>query len=296
MGVGRNMESEKWNAIGPDFSAVPPHPFVMPRAFVAGVEFPDNTQPGWWFAFCRHQILLNQTGQIPLLSGLNEIGLSPVRTQFLGTLAGKPCYSAELAKEIEIPEGLRVEGLRSQYTRLDDDLFALAGRAYQIMEWDRTHQYCGHCATEMMNTGNDRAKRCPNCGLRQYPRLSPAIIVLISRGNELLLARAPRFREGLYSVLAGFVEPGESLEETVAREVYEEVGIAIKDIRYFGSQPWPFPNSLMIGFTASYAGGEIVIDGKEIEAANWFTKENLPPVPGPLSIARQLIEWFVAEC
>ncbi|MEM8810916.1 MAG: NAD(+) diphosphatase [Cyanobacteria bacterium P01_G01_bin.38] len=277
----------------PDFSAVPPHPFVMPREFVAGVEPPDDALSGWWFAFSGHRILLDQTGAVPLLSGLKEIGLSPVRTQFLGTLAGQPCYSAELAKEIKVPEGMGLEGLRSQYTLLDDAFFALAGRAYQIMEWDRTHQYCGHCAMAMVDGVSDRAKRCPKCGLRQYPRLSPAIIVLISRGDELLLARAPRFREGMYSVLAGFVEPGESLEETVAREVYEEVGIAVKDIRYFGSQPWPFPNSLMIGFTASYASGEIAIDGKEIEAADWFTKDNLPPVPGKLSIARQLIDSFV---
>ncbi|MEM9905489.1 MAG: NAD(+) diphosphatase [Cyanobacteria bacterium P01_D01_bin.44] len=279
----------------PDLLAVPSHPFMRPKDFLAGVEPPVDALLGWWFAFSGHQILLDKTGAVPWLSGLKEIGLSPVRIQFLGTLAGKPCYSAELTKEVEVPEGMGLEGLRSQYTLLDDAFFALAGRAYQIMEWDRTHQYCGHCATEMINTGKDRAKHCPNCGLRQYPRLSPAIIVLISRGDELLLARAPRFREGMYSVLAGFVEPGESLEETVAREVYEEVGIAIKDIRYFGSQPWPFPNSLMIGFTASYAGGEIVIDGEEIEAAAWFTKENLPPVPGKLSIARQLIDWFVSK-
>ncbi|MGA7936486.1 MAG: NAD(+) diphosphatase [Kovacikia sp.] len=127
-----------------------------------------------------------------------------------------------------------------------------------------------------------------------YPRLSPAVIVLISRGEELLLARAPRFPAGMYSILAGFVEPGESLEETVIREVREEVGIEITDIRYFGSQPWPFPNSLMIGFTATYAGGEIVIEPEELSEAAWFNKHALPPIPPKLSIARKLIDWFVS--
>ena len=178
---------------------------------------------------------------------------------------------------------------------LDDDLFALSGRAVQIKEWDRTHQYCGYCATLMTQIVGDRAKRCPNCGLVNYPRLSPAIIVLISRGEDILLARSPRFPSLMFSVLAGFVEPGESLEETLIREVREEVGIEVKDIRYFGSQPWAFPNSLMIGFTAVYAGGEITIEPAEIAEAAWFHKHDLPNIPPKLSIARRLIDWFVEE-
>ncbi len=141
----------------------------------------------------------------------------------------------------------------------------------------------------------DRAKRCPNCGLVNYPRLSPAIIVLISRGEDILLARSPRFPSLMFSVLAGFVEPGESLEETLIREVREEVGIEVKDIRYFGSQPWAFPNSLMIGFTAVYAGGEITIEPAEIAEAAWFHKHDLPNIPPKLSIARRLIDRFVEE-
>ncbi|MEO0771469.1 MAG: NAD(+) diphosphatase, partial [Cyanobacteria bacterium J06649_4] len=216
-------------------------------------------------------------------------------SQFLGYLDGVPCVAVALPKSAAIPAGLSLENLRSLYGALPDDLFAIAARAVQIMEWDRTHQYCGHCATPMTQLPNERVKRCPACHHRQYPQLSPAVIMLIHKGNEILLARAPRFRQGMYSVLAGFVEPGESLEETVAREVREEVGIEIKNIRYFGSQPWPFPKSLMLGFVAEYAGGELTPDEAEIEAAAWFTKENLPPVPGPLSIARKLIDWFVAQ-
>ncbi len=146
----------------------------------------------------------------------------------------------------------------------------------------------------MTQLPTERAKRCPKCGLVNYPRLSPAVIVLISRGDELLLARAHRFPTGMYSILAGFVEPGESLEETVVREVREEVGIEVKDIRYFGSQPWPFPNSLMIGFTATYAGGDIVLEPEELVDAAWFNKHNLPQIPPKISIARKLIDWFVS--
>ncbi|MEM9266345.1 MAG: NAD(+) diphosphatase [Cyanobacteria bacterium P01_F01_bin.13] len=286
------------------------NPFAMPSDFIVGVDprmAPEG--PGWWFGFCGSRILVQTTeefgeqrepnGQgensIPYGESLEELGIEPVRSQYLGTLANRPCYATELPKELELPSGLELRPLRGLHGQLGDTLFAIAGRAVQLVEWDRTHQYCGSCATPMTQSLHERVKHCPQCGLRQYPRLSPAVIMLVSRGSEVLLARAPRFREGMYSVLAGFVETGESLEETVVREVREEVGIEIQDIQYFGSQPWPFPNSLMIGFTARYASGDIVIDPKEIEAAAWFTKDSLPPVPGKLSIARKLIDWFITE-
>lgn len=269
------------------------NPFALPADFQAAAD--PATAPGgpaWWFGFYRSQLLLDGQGQVPQLETLETLALSPVRTQYLGRLAGRACYGAELA---EPPPGLTLAPLRSLYGQLDETLFALAGQAVQLMEWDRTHQYCGSCGTPMEQPLRERVKQCPRCQLRQYPRLSPAIIVLVSRGDEVLLARAPRFRPGMYSVLAGFVEPGESLEETVMREVREEVGIEIGNIRYFGSQPWPFPNSLMVGFTATYASGALNIDPVEIEAADWFKPDRLPPVPGPLSIARKLIDAFVAE-
>jgi NAD+ diphosphatase len=187
------------------------------------------------------------------------------------------------------------EGLRQVYGRLDEDLFWVAARAVQIVEWDRTHQVCGRCGVPLRTRTAERAKECPQCSLLHFPRLAPAIIVLVERGDELLLARSRHFMPGMYSVLAGFVEPGESLEEAVVREVKEEAGIEIKDIKYFGSQPWPFPHSLMIGFTATYAGGEISLDDKEIEDAGWFNVENLPRIPGKISIARKLIDGFLAK-
>lgn len=269
----------------------------MPRTFIPDIAPPTiRSEPAWWFAFVGNQLLVRREGalsQIPNLISLSEIGLIPVRTQFLGTLDDRLCYSAELPKDAVIPSGMTLQGLRELYGTLDEDLFVLSGRAIQIVEWDRTHQYCGYCASPTTQLPHERAKRCPNCGLVNYPRLSPAIIVLVSRGEELLLARAHRFPAGMYSILAGFVEPGESLEETVVREVREEVGIEVKDIRYFGSQPWPFPNSLMIGFTATYAGGEIAIEPQELVDAAWFNKHNLPQLPSKLSIARKLIDWFI---
>ena len=270
----------------------------MHRIFFPGIAPPEvQSEPAWWFAFVGSKLLVRLEGtasKIPQLISLAEIGLMPVRTQFLGTLDGQPCYSAELPFDAITPHGMTLRGLRELYGTLDEDLFMLSGRAIQIVEWDRTHQYCGHCATGTTQLSHERAKRCPKCGLVNYPRLSPAIIVLVSRGEEVLLARASRFPPGMYSVLAGFVEPGESLEETVVREVREEVGIEVKDIRYFGSQPWPFPNSLMIGFTATYASGEIAIEPQELTDAAWFSKHNLPQIPPKLSIARKLIDWFVS--
>jgi NAD+ diphosphatase len=270
----------------------------MYRTFIPGTAAPEvQSSSAWWFAFLGHKLLVHIKGTsttIPHLISLAAIGLAPVRVQFLGTLDGQPCYSAELLEDAVIPDGMSVQGLRELYGALDEDLYSISSRAVQIMDWDRTHQYCGRCGTPTTQLPTERAKRCPKCSLTNYPRLSPAVIVLISRGEEVLLARAPRFPPGMYSVLAGFVEPGESLEETVAREVREEVGIEIQDIRYFGSQPWPFPNSLMIGFTATYASGEIVVQPEELTDAAWFHKRNLPQVPPKLSIARKLIDWFVS--
>lgn len=276
-----------------------PQPFAIPSSFVPATE-PRQAEaaPAWWFC-CRGSELLTVSAggecSIPEGMGPEDLKIEPVRSQFLGYLSDRPCIAVELSKDAVLPAGMIFQSLRKLHGQLSEDLFAIAARAVQITEWDRTHQFCGHCATPTTQLPTERAKRCSNCNLRQYPRLSPAVIMLVYRGEQLLLARAPRFRNGMYSVLAGFVEPGESLEETVAREVKEEVGIEVKNIRYFGSQPWPFPNSLMVGFTAEYAGGTITPEPSEIEAADWFNKTELPPIPGELSIAYKLIDWFVSQ-
>ena len=272
---------------------------VQNRKFISGVLPPqERSEPAWWFVFWESKLLVYQEPspvKPPYLVDLGELGLTALSEQYLGRLDNRPCYAAEVAEGTIPPPDMTFEGLRQVYGRLDEDLFWIATRAVQIVDWDRTHRFCGRCGVPLNTKLTERAKECPQCDLLHFPRLAPAIIVLVERGNELLLARSRHFMPGMYSVLAGFVEPGESLEEAVVREVREEVGIEIKDIKYFGSQPWPFPHSLMIGFTASYAGGEISLDDDEIENAGWFAVDNLPRIPGKISIARKLIDWFIEK-
>lgn len=189
-------------------------------------------------------------------------------------------------------DGLEPVGLRELHDRVGESLWALAGRAVQLLAWDRDHAHCGRCATPTVRAGEEHARRCPRCGLTAHPRVAPAVIVLVERDGTALLARAARGGRRFHSTLAGFVEPGETLEEAVAREVREEVGIEVAGIRYFGSQPWPFPHSLMVGFRARHAGGELRPDGVEIAEAGWYPPDALPPVPPRLSIARSLIDDF----
>jgi NAD+ diphosphatase len=256
---------------------------------------PEKKEKGWWFAFKDHKMMvLEDKGEIsaPLARDLEEMGLHASSERYMGTLDGRPCYCAALSGD-ELPEGTALRGLRSLYGRLTEETHRLAMRAAHLVEWDRNERYCGRCGAKTANKADITAKECPQCGHISFPRISPAVIVLVEREGKVLLARATRFAEELYSVLAGFVEPGESLEETVKREIQEEVGIKVKNIRYFGSQPWPFPDSLMIAFTAEYESGEIEIDEVEIEAAEWFEAGNLPRIPGRISVARKLIDWFV---
>lgn len=186
-------------------------------------------------------------------------------------------------------------GLRAIATLLDIETFAVAGRAMHVVDWLTTHRYCGRCGTATTPSRTDRCMVCPACGLSAYPRIAPAIIVLVRRGEKALLARNAKFPTPFYSTLAGFSEIGESLEQTLVREVREEVGVGVGSIRYFGSQPWPFPHSLMIGFMAEWTDGEIVADGAEIADARWFSVDDLPPIPPPISIARQLIDAWIDD-
>jgi NAD+ diphosphatase len=191
------------------------------------------------------------------------------------------------------PAGHRFVPLRSLHTLVSTRDWTLAGRAVQIVEWWRTHRFCGRCGAPAEQARGERAMRCPACGLLSFPRLSPAVIMVVHRGDELLLAHGRAFPTPIYSALAGFVEPGESLEDAVRREVREEVGVEVGGLEYVGSQPWPFPNSLMLGFYAEWSAGDIVIDPVEIVDAQWFHIDDLPPFPGSMSIASQLINGFV---
>jgi NAD+ diphosphatase len=202
---------------------------------------------------------------------------------------------AELDANAPAPAGMSWEGLRPLFSVLDDDHFALAGRALQLLEWDRNHQFCGRCGTPTQAKREERVRVCPACKLSAYPRVAPAVMALVKRRNQILLARSPHFPPGMYSALAGFVEPGESLEQCLAREIAEEVGVRISASRYFASQPWPFPHSLMIAFVCEWRSGEIRPQAGEIEEANWFEVLQLPKLPSKISIARRLIDAVVEE-
>jgi NAD+ diphosphatase len=186
--------------------------------------------------------------------------------------------------------GYEFRKLRSLFGTLDIELMAIAGRGYQIAEWARTHRFCGACGTPMQPAANEHCMQCPACGMSAYPRISPAMMVLVKKGDAILLARHAQSPTGRHSALAGFLEPGESVEDAIHREVMEEVGLKVRDLRYFGSQSWPFPHSLMVAFTAEYASGEITPDPVEIAEARWYAPEDeLPPVAFDISIAYALI-------
>ena len=249
------------------------------------------------FAYRDAKILVggnDEAPSIPTFASLVAAGISGT-PHFLGTLGATPCAALALPEDAPEPAGLRYVGLRSLFPRLPLPLLALAGRAFQVVEWDRTHRYCGRCGTPTRDKAGERAKECPACGYVAYPRVSPAMMALVTRGREILLARSARFTTGMYSALAGFVEPGETIEDCVRREVREEVGIEVDDIRYFASQSWAFPHSLMIAYTAVYAGGELRPEEAEIADARWFPVDALPQLPSHISIARRLIDATVAR-
>jgi NAD+ diphosphatase len=233
--------------------------------------------------------------RLPLRENHNWLGREPTRTLYLGRLAGVDCWAAELDAAAAPPQGMSWAGLRALFSVLEDAHLALAGRALQLIDWDRTHQYCGRCGTPTEPKREERVRVCPACKLSAYPRVAPAVMALVRRSRELLLARSPHFPAGMYSALAGFVEPGESLEQCLAREVAEEVGVRISNIRYFASQPWPFPHSLMIAFVCDWASGEISPQAAEIDDANWFDVLQLPKLPSKISIARRLIDAVSAQ-
>lgn len=272
-------------------------PFAMARPFRGGaIDLRPSGQ--WWFIFAGGKLLvaLNEDGR-PSPAGMppEELGMSAHFSRPLGMLDTVACHVAAVAKDTAPPAAMEFRDLRGLYGAIDDDLFRLAGRAIQIVHWQRQHRYCGTCAAPLEDIPGEMARRCPGCSTVSYPRLSPAVIMSVERGDEILLGRSPRFPKGMYSVLAGFVEPGETLEEAVKREIMEEAGVEVGDIRYLASQPWPFPHSLMIGFTSRYLGGELVVDRGELEDARWFSRDNMPALPSPISISRLLIEDFLSR-
>jgi NAD+ diphosphatase len=253
---------------------------------------PELEAPHWWLVFRGSDLLVDADAGVPREADVASIGVSPVRIHFIGSLGAHGCYAAEVAADTAPPPGYDFRGLRSLYGVLSEPMLGIAARSIQVVDWDRTHQFCGRCGAAVVSVDGERAKRCPECGLSAYPRISPAIIVAVIRNGRILLAHNERFPEGLFSLVAGYVDPGETLEECVRREVREEVGITLRQVRYFGSQSWPFPNSLMVGFVADHGGGEISVDEEEITEAHWFEANELPWIPPHGSISSAIIDWF----
>lgn len=210
--------------------------------------------------------------------------------QYLGHRGSTPCYAVEVPGDQPLPEGLAYFGVRELAGLIPDEELAVAGLAVQIIDYDRNTRFCGRCGTPTKPARIERAKVCPSCHRAIYPQLSPAIIVLVRKNDSILMVRGVRAPPGRYSLVAGFVEPGETIEDAVHREVREETGISIKNLRYLASEPWPFPDSLMLAFVADYESGEVTPDGVEIESAAWFDRDHLPDLPPRLSITRALID------
>ena len=216
--------------------------------------------------------------------------------QFIGYLNNRPCFLVELAHESLFSEDTALTPLRNLLGRIPDSLFTICSRSIQLSDWKKNNQFCGVCGSKMSNHETERAMFCECNNLMIYPRISPCVIVLVTKGEDLLLAHNKNFPGTFYSTLAGFIEAGESAESAIHREIYEEVKVTVKNIEYFGSQSWPFPSQLMLGYHAEYSDGDIKPDGVEIDKADWVNYKQLPQVPtGNISISGQLIESYIRK-
>lgn len=257
-------------------------PFAVPTAFRSALA-PQGVGETELYIFSGDQLLVQQESyRLP-----SDLPLK--RQLYMGSTDNCHHFAGELESQTA-PHGWSFCSLKNLFGYLSDSHFALAGRALQLLQWDRNHRFCGRCGGETFPREHERCRECKNCGHLAYPILTSVAMALIKKGDEILLARSPHFPGKWYSVIAGFMDPGETLEQCVMREVREEVGLKVKNLSYFGSQPWPFSNALMVGFTCEWESGEIVVDPVEIEHAAWFHKSELPELPPPLSLARLLID------
>ncbi|HEY5562413.1 MAG TPA: NAD(+) diphosphatase [Clostridiaceae bacterium] len=264
--------------------------------FIPGITNTMLEDEDLCFIFYKGQMLtLEEPHGLRLIkrADFKKMNLNIKNSYYIGLYNNKACFAMELSERIDAINNISLKDLRTTGQLLGDELFSICGKAYQTINFYNTHKYCGICGEKTILSETERAVICPNCGNVNYPNICPAIIVAITKGDEILLAHNKKFNEGMYSIIAGFVEVGETFEDCVKREVMEEVGIKVKNIKFFTSQPWPFPNSLMIGYTAEYLDGEIKVDGEEITQADWFNINNLPMLPSKISIARKLIDSCV---
>lgn len=249
-----------------------------------------------WYLFQDGKVVVDDSARPPEWAADRAralLDLEPRCEHYLGRQDSMDCYAAEIGPSTSVPDPFRLMGFREAIALADEEFYRVASQASQLLTWATTHRFCGRCGAATVPAPGERATRCPSCGLQSFPRVSPAVIVTVLRGEEILLARAHRFTPGMYSVLAGFVEAGETLEECVHREILEETGIQVRGLRYFASQSWPFPHSLMVAFIARYQAGELRVDPKELADAGWFRREALPGLPLKASIARRMIDWYI---
>lgn len=266
-------------------------PFAAPQDFKGALHPPDMCSDAYWFIFSGNKLLVSADGSRLPMS--HDFVLN--RMLYIGTLKDIHLFSGEVQIEGEPPSGWMWSYLRPLHATLDGSIYAIAGKALQLIQWDRSNKYCGYCGDVTFMRTHERCRECKSCRQVAYPKQSMAILALVKKEDHILLARSPQFPEPFYSTLAGFVDPGETLEQCVMREVLEEVGIRVKNVRYFGSQPWPLSHSLMIGFSCEWQEGDIQIDPSEIEDAAWFHVNDLPQLPPLYSLARFQIDEFIQE-
>jgi len=272
--------------------------FALKHRFTPAVKQGEPKTTGHWFIFSGDKLLIDSepTGS-PCGTPFSpeERGITLQFSRLFGYYDGTPCFLGAVDVNQHI-QSMHSVNLRSLFGTVDEDYFSLSGRALQILHHTREHIYCSRCATPMEDRVEELARMCPSCNFISFPRVSPAVIMSVVRGDHILLGRSPHFTKDMYSTLAGFVEAGETLEEAVSREVLEETNITAGNVEYVTSQPWPFPHSVMIGFSAEYIKGNIAIDTTELEDANWYHYKELPQLPSSVTIARLLIDNFIHSC
>lgn len=271
--------------------------FALKNRFIPAVKKGTPGATGHWFIFSGDQLLVEESSSVHFDKkpfSPEARGINPDFSMLFGHYDSIPCFLAAIDPSQTV-QSMSAVNLRSLFGVVDDDYFSLAGRALQILHHTREHIYCSRCATPMKDRLEELARFCPSCGFISFPRVSPAVIMAVVREDHILLGRGAHFVKDMYSTLAGFVEAGETLEEAVCREVHEETSIVVNKVNYVTSQPWPFPHSVMIGYTAHYRKGEIKIDRKELEDARWFHYKDLPKLPSRVTIARLLIDNFIAS-
>ena len=254
----------------------------------------SNVNNVYWFIFFNDQLLLQKKGETYTIPYSINPPVPVKNVLEVSLLEDMPACTASVDTPLEETAEYLPMGLRASYDYLDPILHKIAGKAYELIYWDQHSRFCPSCGTKtVMQT--TISKQCPNCKYEIYPVVSPAILVLIRKGDAILLVHARNFRGSFYGLVAGFLETGETLEECVRREVMEETGLEINNITYFGNQPWPYPSNLMVGFIADYVSGMIRLQDEELSEGAFFSKDNLPELPRKLSLARKMIDWWLEQ-